>query len=262
MIPLLLALPAGPLLAWKRGDLMGVMQRLFFAALLAVGAALLTFALAHDRFSLAPFGIALGVWVMAGAVTEWLLRVKAGSAGAEEVVRRARNLPRSAYGTLLAHFGVGMMVVGVVGTTAYREEHVLLMKPGDKLQAAGYEVAFMGARQGRGPNYREELATFSVARDGAPVTELVPSKRIYDMPPQPTTEAGIHNSWRGDLYIVIGDEQLKDGAYAVRVYFNPLVRCIWIGALIMFIGGGISLADRRLRLGVPVKAGKQKAVTA
>ena len=87
---------------------MGVMQRLFFAALLAVGAALLTFALAHDHFSLAPFGMALGVWVMAGALTEWLLRVKAGSAGMEEVVRRARNLPRSAYGTLLAHFGVGI----------------------------------------------------------------------------------------------------------------------------------------------------------
>ena len=82
----------------------------------------------------------------------------------------------------------------------------------------------------------------------------MPSKRLYDMPPQPTTEAGIHDSWRGDLYVVIGDEQLKDGAYAVRVYFNPLVRCIWIGALIMFIGGGISLATAACVVGVPVKA--------
>jgi cytochrome c-type biogenesis protein CcmF len=155
-----------------------------------------------------------------------------------------------------------MMVVGIVGTTAYRQEHILLMKPGEKMQAAGYEVTFVSATQGRGPNYREELATFSVSSNGAFVKELVPSKRIYDMPPQPTTEAGIYNAWGGDLYIVIGDEQLKDGAYALRVYFNPLVRCIWIGALIMFIGGGISLADRRLRLGVPVKARKVKEVAA
>jgi cytochrome c-type biogenesis protein CcmF len=68
-----------------------------------------------------------------------------------------------------------------------------------------------------------------------------------------TTEAGIHNSWRGDLYVVLGDE-LKDGAYSVRVYFNPLVRLIWIGALVMFVGGAVSLSDRRLRVGAPKRA--------
>jgi cytochrome c-type biogenesis protein CcmF len=82
------------------------------------------------------------------------------------------------------------------------------------------------------------------------VTKLEPSKRLYDAPPQPTTEAGIHVSWRGDLYVVLGDEQ-KSGGYAVRAYFNPLVRFIWIGALIMFLGGAVSLSDRRLRVGAP-----------
>jgi cytochrome c-type biogenesis protein CcmF len=87
------------------------------------------------------------------------------------------------------------------------------------------------------------------------VTVLEPSKRRYDMPPQPTTEAGIHASWRGDLYVVLGDEQdIAAGTYAVRMYFHPLVRCIWIGALIMFIGGAVSLSDRRLRIGAPAHA--------
>jgi len=262
MVPLLFTLPMGPLLAWKRGDLAGVRQRLFVAALISAAAALLTFALAHDHFSMAPFGIALGVWVMAGAATEWLQRIKFGSAGMDEVVRRARNLPRSAYGTAFGHFGIGLMVVGIVATTAYREEHILVMKPGQSVEAAGYTVTFKGAAPARGPNYREDVADFAVMRNGAAVTDLQPSKRIYDMPPQPTTEAGIHNSWRGDLYIVIGDEQLEGGAYAVRVFFNPLVRFIWIGALIMFIGGGLSLTDRRLHVGVPVKARKQKAAVA
>lgn len=262
MVPLLLTLPLGPVLPWKRGDLFAAMQRLWFAALLAVLGGIAAFALSGAKASLAPIGIAIGVWVIAGAIGEWLLRIKVFEADREEIVRRARNLPRSAYGTLLAHFGVGLMVVGIVATTAYREEHVLVMKPGDKVEAAGYVVSFKESSSGRGPNYREELATFTVTRDGAPVTELVPSKRIYDMPPQPTTEAGIHNSWRGDLYIVIGDQQLEGGGYAVRVYFNPLVRFIWIGALIMFLGGAASLSDRRLRIGAPVKRARKGAVAA
>ncbi len=262
MVPLLLTLPLGPILPWKRGDLFGAMQRLWLAALLAVLAAIATLALSAGKASLAPIGIAIGVWVMAGALGEWLLRIKFFEAGREEIVRRARNLPRSAYGTMLAHFGVGLMVVGIVATTAYREEHILVMKPGDTVEAAGYEVTFKQSKSGRGPNYREELAVFTVTRGGAPVTELVPSKRIYDMPPQPTTEAGIHNSWRGDLYIVIGDQQLEGGGYAVRVYFNPLVRFIWIGALIMFFGGAASLSDRRLRIGAPVRRARNKGAVA
>ena len=82
---------------------------------------------------------------------------------------------------------------------------------------------------------------------------MSPSKRLYDQPKQPTTEAGIHAAWRGDLYTVLGDEQ-KDGGYTVRLYFNPLVRLIWIGAIVMFLGGLLSLTDRRLRVGAPRSA--------
>jgi cytochrome c-type biogenesis protein CcmF len=253
MVPLLIALPIGPMLAWKRGDLVGAMQRLVAAVLAAIIATVAAYAIAHRGPWLAPFGIALGVYVMAGAVTEWANRIKLGSAGRAEALRRARNLPRSAYGTLLAHFGIGMLVVGIIATSAYREEHILVMKPGESLAVGGYEVIFRGIEQGRGPNYREDVADFDVRRGGAAVMRLTPSKRLYDAPPQPTTEAGIHPSWRGDLYVVIGDPQ-PDGGYAVRAYFNPLVRFIWLGALIMFIGGGISLSDRRLRVGAPARA--------
>jgi cytochrome c-type biogenesis protein CcmF len=149
------------------------------------------------------------------------------------------------------------MVVGIVATTAYQEERVLVMKPSDTVKVGGYDVTFKGASPATGPNYREDIAQFEVMRAGKPVIVLAPSKRIYDMPPQPTTEAGIYPSWGGDLYIVIGDEQLTGGAYAVRAYFNPLVRFIWIGALIMFFGGAASLSDRRLRVGVPISARKK-----
>ncbi len=256
MIPLLLALPIGPMLAWKRGDLAGVMQRLAFAVLAAIIAIVATYAVGHRGPWLAPFGIGLGVYVMMGAIAEWASRIKLAQAPVSESIRRARNLPRSAYGTLLAHFGVGMLVVGIIATSAYREEHILVMKPGQTLSVAGYDVKFAGFESGRGPNYREDFADFDVARSGASIGRLRPSKRLYDAPPQPTTEAGIHASWRGDLYLVIGDSQ-PDGGYAVRAYFNPLVRFIWLGTLIMFLGGGISLSDRRLRIGVPAGRGRR-----
>lgn len=252
MIPLFLALPFGPLLAWKRGDWLAASQRMLAAAVVALVALVASYALTERGPWLAPFAIALGVYVMVGALTDWAWRVKLGSAGSEEVWRRARNLPRSAYGTLLSHFGVGLMVIGITATSAYREEHIVVMKPGDHVAVGRYDVTFKGAAPGRGPNYREDIAQFDVARDGAIVSRLAPSKRLYDAPPQPTTESGIHATWRGDLYIVIGDEQ-KDGGYTVRAYFNPLVRFIWLGALIMFIGGGLSLTDRRLRVGAPIK---------
>ena len=250
MLPLLIALPFGPLLAWKRGDILGAAQRLLFAAILAVVALVLTYLMFHRGATLAPFGLALGVFVMVGALSEIATRIRLGEVPWRESLRRLGGQPRSAYGTTLAHFGVGLMVVGIVATTAYREEKILVMKPGETTQLAGYALSFRGAAPNTGPNYREEVGVFDIERDGEAVTMLEPSKRMYDAPPQPTSEAGIHPAWHGDLYVVLGDKQ-KTGGYTVRIFFNPLVRFIWIGALIMFSGGAVSLSDRRLRVGAP-----------
>jgi cytochrome c-type biogenesis protein CcmF len=254
-VPLLLAVPFGTMLAWKRGDALGAAQRLWAAALAAVIAIAIGFVAAGRGPHLAPFGIALGVWVMAGALVEIANRCKLGELSAAESWRRFTGLPRSAIGTLLAHFGVGLMVVGIVATTAYRSEYVAVMKPGDTAEIAGFTVTFQNAVPAQGPNYTEKIGTFIVARGAEQVAVLEPAKRRYDMPPQPTTEAGIKAFWRGDLYVVLGDEQdVAAGAYAVRMYFHPFVRCIWIGTLIMFLGGAVSLSDRRLRVGAPTSA--------
>jgi len=258
MLPLLIALPFGPFLAWKRGDVLGAAQRLMVAAMLAVVALAVSMAAFYGGPVLAPFGLALGVWVMGGAVSELSYRVRLGSVPLLETWRRLASQPRSSFGTTLAHFGVGLLVVGIVATSAYRQERILVMKPGEQLALAGYQLAFRGVAPATGPNYREVVGVFDVTRGGTSAVRLEPSKRLYDAPPQPTTEAGINASWRGDLYVVLGDEQ-NDGGYAVRVFFNPLVRFIWIGALIMFLGGAVSLSDRRLRVGAP---GRSRRVAA
>jgi cytochrome c-type biogenesis protein CcmF len=250
MLPLLLAMPLGPYLAWKRGDLVAVLQRLLVAAGTALLALLVALAVYRRGPWLAPFGIALGVWVIAGALAEWATRTKLLSASGGEAWRRARSLPRSAYGATLAHAGVGLMVIGIVATTAWQSEQVVAMKSGESAEVAGYQLTFRGVVPSQGPNYQEQVGLLAVTRGGSPVTELAPARRLYDAPRQATTEAAIHASWRGDLYVVLGDE-LKEGGWVVRLYFNPLVRLIWIGALVMALGGALSLSDRRLRIGAP-----------
>jgi cytochrome c-type biogenesis protein CcmF len=258
MLPLLFAMPFGPLLAWKRGDLRGVAQRLMFAGVMAVIVAIGALAMTGPGPWLAPIGVALGVFVILGAVTDLLSRARMGAVAREEFLRRLTSLPRSAYGTALAHAGIGVMVLGIVGTSAYQTEKILAMKQGDRAEIAGYELVFKGIEPTQGPNYSEQIAQFVVTRGGAPVTTLMPSKRLYNAPPQPTTEAGIYPAWTGDLYVAIGDEQ-PSGAVALRLYFHPFVRFIWFGAVIMFIGGAISLSDRRLRVGAPQRARSRAA---
>ena len=261
MVPLLLALPFGPLLGWKRGDLYAAAQRLWVAGALSLAAIVLVFAVMWRGPWLAPFMIAIGVWVIAGAVSEIAMRVKAGSAGWTEIWRRLRNLPRSAYGTAVAHAGVGVMVIGITATSAWQSEKILTMKPGETAEIAGFALTFKGVAPNDGPNYREVIGLMSVTRGGHQVAELAPSKRQYTAPSQATSEAGIYVALAGDLYAVLGDEA-GDGGYAVRLYFNPLVRLIWIGAIIMFMGGGLSLSDRRLRVGAPRRSRRRMAAVA
>jgi cytochrome c-type biogenesis protein CcmF len=261
MIPLLLAMPLGPTLAWKRGDLLGAMQRLLTAAAVVLIALVATFALYSRGPWLAPFGIALGVWVVAGAVAEWASRIKLLAVPAGDSLRRAVGLPRSTYGTLLAHVGLGISVIGIVATTAWQSETVLALKRGERGEVAGYTFVFHGVTVAPGPNYTEQIGRLTATRGGATVAELTPSKRLFETPRQTTTEAGIHAAWGGDLYLVLGDA-LPDGAFVVRAYFHPLVRLIWIGAVIMALGGALSLLDRRLRVGAPMRSVRRQTVAA
>ncbi len=254
MIPLMFAMPFGPLLAWKRGDLNGVGQRLIWVGVASIVGLIISYAAYMRGPVLAPLGIALALWVIFGSLYEMGYKIKAFRAPWDEVLRRFTNLPRSAFGTTLAHIGMGVTLIGIVGTSAWKEEQVIGMKPGDTTVIAGYMLEFKGLEERLGPNYNEKLGSFKVTRDGKDVVMLYPSKRDYHIRAMPTTESGIYNTLAGsDLYVVLGDK-LKQGKHAVRIYFNPQVRFIWIGALIMFFGGFFSLMDRRLRVGAPKRA--------
>ena len=251
MVPLLLALPFGPFLAWKRGDVAGrgaAADVRRHAGRRRHGAGHVAF---HRGPWLAPFGLALGVFVMAGAVSELAWRIRLGSVPLGEAWRRFANLPRSAIGTALAHFGVGMLVVGVVATSAYREERILIMKPGEQVALAGYDLTFRGVAPGTGPNYREEVAVFDVTRGGAAVTRLEPA-RAHLRHAARADDRGRHSrrmAWRS---------LRRAGRQAERRRLCGARLLQSAGALHLARRGGhvprpaaVSLSDRRLRVGAP-----------
>ncbi|PVB60794.1 heme lyase CcmF/NrfE family subunit [Labrenzia sp. 011] len=258
MVPLLIAVPFGPVLSWKRGDLLAASQRLYAAFGLALLLTLFTFWLWGMDKVLAPLGVGLAVWVMAGAVAEILTRVKIVEIGPRRAFARLVGLPGSAWGTTLAHFGIGVTVLGVVTASAFQEERIETMRPGDVVELSGYQLTFDGAAPRRGPNFNEEVGHFTVRQGGAIVTRLDPSKRIYTARQMPTTEAAIYTTGFSQLYLSLGESR-GDGAVDVRVYFKPLITLIWIGCVIMALGGGISIADRRLRVGAPKPSRKRPA---
>jgi cytochrome c-type biogenesis protein CcmF len=250
-VPLLLIMPFGPLLGWKRGDLLGAAQRLLAAAFIAAVAIAATFALAHGGPVLAPFGVGLALFVMAGAVIDlaertMILRVPLGAA-----LRRAVGLPRSAWGSAVAHFGIGVTLLGIVVVTAWGAERIAALRPGESVDIAHYRLSFDGIFNRTGPNYRELVAHFTVRRtSGDLLGSMEPSRRTFPARGMATTEAALMRRGVSQIYLSLGDPA-GDGAVPIRLYYKPMVLLIWLGALIMFVGGGLSLSDRRLRVGAP-----------
>ena len=252
MVPLIAAMAVGPMLSWKRADLAGALGRLKVAALFTVIAVLATLWIAGFKPVMALLGVALGIWAFVGAWVELAERVRLFRIPFTDSVSRLRGLPRSAFGTALAHAGLGIAVLGMTGTSAWTEEHIQVMQVGQTIEVAGYEVKLVSVDDTSGANYTAQTATMEVTRDGAPVVVLKPQQRFYPVAQMPTTEASIHTTFYSDLYAVLGEKK-PEGGWVTRLYHHPLVPWIWIGAIIIAAGGLVSLTDRRLRVGVPVR---------
>ena len=260
MVPLIAAMAVGPLLPWKRADAIGALARLKAAFAVAAIVVLAVVAVSGGPV-LAALGLGLAAWLIAGAAAELAERVRLFRAGAAESWRRARRLPRSAYGMSLAHGGLGLVIMGIVATSAWEVERLRIMRAGDTVELAGYEVAFMGTRHVAGPNYSAVRGTYEVRRDGRLVARMEPETRDYPTPPMQTSEAAIRPTPVADLYVAIGDPG-PSGGWATRLYHKPLVHWIWFGTLVMAAGGMVSLTDRRHRVGAPARRRRPGAAPA
>ena len=254
-IPLLLAMPFGPLMAWKRGDIFGAAQRLMAAFGIAFVVIVLTFAVGDRRSILAPFGIGLAAFVMIGAMVDIAERIGLFRVSFSVVRQRAAGLPRSAWGTALAHTGIAVTLLGIVCVSAWASERIVALKPSETVFISGYELSFDGVVQRSGANYRELAARFTVREGGVPIGVMEPSKRSFASRSTTTTEAALMTRGVSQLYLSLGDTN-SDGSVSVRLYHKPMVLLIWLGAVVMGLGGTLSLSDRRLRVGAPKPAAK------
>lgn len=258
IVLLALILPIGAMLPWKRAQLRRAITPLLPALVLAIAVGLLAYAVQSGRSALGPIGVMLGLWVVLGALIDLLTRCGRGALAAR--LGRLRRLPRSDWGKAIAHIGMGVTLFAVAAMTAWRQEDIRALRIGESYALGGYEITFRDIQDTRGANYLTTIAHMDLYKDGALIGTLNPEKRFYPAAQIPTSEVAIHYGLWRDLYLVIGDAQ-ANGGYAVRSYLHPFANWLWGGALLMALGGVLSLSDRRYRIaaGTRSAAAPQKA---
>jgi len=241
------ALPIGAVLSWKRAQLGRAMRLMSGVALLTIALLGLFYALGTGRSLAGLITLALGVWLVAGAAVDLWQRTGQGREIAAKFGRLTR-LPRADWGKALAHAGLGITFIGVGALVTYQIEDIRVAQIGEEFDVGAYHLTVRDVREVQGPNYISTMAFVEVAKDGRIVDLLTPEKRIYPVAGMPTTEAGIDSGFTRDVYVALGDPQL-DGGWAVRTWIKPFANWIWGGAIIMALGGALSLTDRRYRVG-------------
>ena len=250
-VPIMLVMPLGQMLAWKRGDLLGAAQRLMVA--LAVGFAVaLLFGALRGGPVLSVVGVAIAAYLVVGSFVEVYGRIAGRGVTPGVAISRAMGLPRSAWGTAFAHAGIGVTLFGLAAT-GWGVELVQTVKPGDQIALGPYQLVVSQIVKRPGPNFEATVAPMEIRSGGSLVAVIDPAKRFYPARQMPTTEAGIATLGLGQVYVSLS-EQNPDGSLDARLYWKPYVALIWIGALLMALGGGLSLSDRRLRIGVARRA--------
>ena len=246
-IPLMVLVVLGPVLNWKRDDLRAMGKRLWVPAVLALVVLVLAVMFNGLKGVLTAAGLGLAAWLVAGS---GLVLARRWWAGRAYLGRSVRTTPRAMYGLTLAHAGLGLLVLGITGVTAWDSDKVLSMRLGDTVAFAGRTLTLSAFETVKGPNYEARQARFEVRGQGKPY-QLSSEKRFYASAQSQTTEAGIRVSPLGNLYVSVGEE--SPNGVIVRLWDHPLIIWIWIGGFTMALGGAVSLSDRRLRLGAAVR---------
>ncbi len=255
MLPLVFVMGLGPFLSWKRASSRHVALQVRYVGLLAIGFGFVLWYALRGGPVLGYVSLALAVWLLGATLREWAFRIQLFKVPFRDAMRRARSLPRAAHGMALAHAGLAVAIFGFVGSSVWKSEQILFVTPGTEITIAGFDVTFTGAEKVRGPNYIADRGALEVRRGGAEVTTLFPERRFYPVAQSNTTESAIRSTLAGDLYASLAepasDQAGANGAWTLRILYEPLVNFIWIGSVLLVIGGLVSLSDRRLRVGAP-----------
>ena len=246
MAPALFLMGVGPIARWKKASLPELVVRLRWAFVVSVVTAIVLPFVFGQWKPLVSFGLLLAVWIVTTVFLNLWQRVRVTS-GQLTMTQKLRTQSRSYYGMQVAHLGVAVFVIGVTMVTGYQSEQDVRMAIGDTIQSGGYEFKFNGVTDVAGPNYLAGRAEIIVSRNGTEIERMYPEKRNYTATGNVMTETAIDTGLFRDLYVSLG-EPVSGGAWSVRVYYKPFVDWIWGGAVLMAIGGGLALSDRRYAL--------------
>jgi len=253
MVPAIFLMGVGPIARWKKASVPELAVRLRWAFLASAAAALLVPFVFGEWKPLVSLGLLLAIWVITTALVNLWDRVKSAS-GQLSIWQKLGMQTRSYYGMQLAHLGVAVFIIGVTLVTGYQAEKDVRMNTGDSVTVGGYDFRMKGVTDVNGPNYRAVRAEIEVTKDGKFFRSMFPEKRAYLVSENSMTETAIDTGLFRDLYISLG-EPLPGGAWSVRVHYKPFVTWIWGGALLMAMGGGLAVSDRRYA----IAARKQRA---
>ena len=243
MLPLMVFLAIGMHSAWRRGKLTVTAKPLWWLAAASVALAVAIQGLVFGEFHpVGLVGFSFGFWIIFSALLEPVRRL-----------RQKQTLTAALVGMSIAHLGVGVFAIGASGVESYKIEKDVGLKPGASFDIAGYDFKFVNTAKVTGPNYDAVQATVLVSRKGVAVATLTPQKRHFWVQQTDNSQAAISVDWARDLFVAMGNP-LGNDAWSMRIQYKPLVRYIWLGALIMAIGGLVAATDRRYRVKVPASA--------
>jgi cytochrome c-type biogenesis protein CcmF len=245
MTPAIFLIGLGPLARWKQANLPELAVRLRWAFGVSVITALVAPFFMGEWKPFVSFGLLMAFWVIASVVASLIHRLR--SSGKEGLFAKLAAQSRSYYGMHAAHLGIAVFIIGVALVGGYETEKDVRMDIGDTVEVGGYTFRFNGVKKGPGPNYVADIGNVDVLRNGEKMRVLEPEKRVYNASGMAMTEAAIDTGIFRDLYVALG-EPLENGAWIVRVYHKPFVDWIWFGCMLMALGGGLAITDRRYRL--------------
>ncbi len=231
MVPAILIMGIGPILSWGKGDKSKTFKKILPSILITAIISLFIFLFYQSYSLIGIVGIVLAFWIISNNTII--------------LFQKKSNLSR---GMVVAHLGIGLLILGITGSSVWQEEKIIQMKVNNETKIKKYNIIFKEINEIRGPNYLAIQGNFFVYDQHKNIiTKLQPENRFYPVTNSFTSEVSIHTNLFRDLYMVLGEGNLNDG-WIVRIYYNPLVIWIWIGALTIFLGGLISMNINLKRL--------------
>ena len=245
MVPGIFLMGIGPIANWKKASVPDMASKLKWALGISVISALIVPSIMGRLSPIIFVGLLMAFWVMSSVFTSMKLRLDAIPSGT--LTQKLKTFGRAYNGMLLAHFGLAIFIVGVTMVKGYEREHDITMQNGETKVINGYDFKFEGILPIRGPNYIAKQGQFYVSKEGKQVALLTPEKRLYPVQGAVMTEASISINPVRDIYISLGEE-LEEGGWSIRVYFKPFVQWIWLGCVLMGLGGILTMTDKRYRI--------------